>query len=309
MPSSHSLLVSLALRALVKKNSQAEFDVARARHWTDRLLSLPLPHLQVRFRPVHLPGVQGEWVDSGRPGPVLLYVHGGGYFFCSPRTHRPVTAFLTRALGGSTLALKYRLAPEHPFPAALEDALAAYQSLLSSGYSQQQIVLAGDSAGGGLLLSTLVAIRQKGLPMPVAAACFSPWTDLAVTGPSLDRNDRNCAMFSAAGIRSARQLYLGQADPYDPRVSPLYADLRGLPPLLIHVSDNEVLLDDSLRLAERAQAAGVQVSLQVWQNLPHVWQLFQRLVPEGRESLRQASQFLSSHLVPDLLDELPFSLP
>ena len=309
MPSSQSHLVSLALRALVKRNSHANFDVARARHWTDRLLSLPLPHLQVRFRDFSSGRLNGEWVDSQSPGPMLLYLHGGGYFFCSPRTHRPMTAYLTRSLGGSTLALKYRLAPEHPFPAALEDAMEAYRWLLAQGHSPERIVVAGDSAGGGLVLSTLVALRQAGLPMPAAAACFSPWTDLAATGSSLDANDRHCAMFSAAGIRSARRLYLGEADPYDPRVSPLYADLAGLPPLLIHVSDNEVLLDDSLRMAERARQAGVAVSLKVWENLPHVWQLFQRLVPEGKESLREAGQFLTSHLGAGSSFELPFSLP
>lgn len=299
MPSPQSLLVSTALRQIVKRRSYGEVNVPNVRSWVDRLMGLPWSHSAVHFESLRGSALRGEWVScrNHRNSPlVVLYLHGGGYFFCSPRTHRPVTAALAQHLGGSTLALQYRLAPEHPYPAALEDSLSAYSWLLDQGYQPRQIVLAGDSAGGGLALSTLVKLRDLGFPLPAACCCFSPWTDLAATGESLDRNDPSCAMFSAAGIRRARLLYVGQADPFDPTLSPLYADLRGLPPLMLQVSDSEVLLDDSTRFATRAREAGVSVRLQIWPKQPHVWQLFHRLVPEGRTSLLEASEFLLQHL-------------
>jgi monoterpene epsilon-lactone hydrolase len=311
VPTLQSLLVSSALRRFVKDKNRGELDVAYVRTWVNRLLSLPWPNPKVTISPFEQDGMRGEWLRAPEPGPrTVLYLHGGGYFFCSPRTHRPVTIGLTRLLRSNTLALKYRLAPENPYPAALDDALAAYRWLLSDGMRGEQIVLAGDSAGGGLALALMVTLRDRGLPLPAACACFSPWTDLAATGESVDRNDRNCAMFSAHMLRTAPQLYLGKTDPTCPLASPLYADLRGLPPLLIHVSDSETLLDDSTRLATRARAAGVDVELKIWARQPHVWQLFSRLIPEGRASLRETSQFLSRHLSPlgDDLD-LPFGMP
>lgn len=307
------MLVSSALRHLVKRRSQGDVDVAFVRSWVNRLMAVPWPHRQVNFRPFDCNDLRGEWVWSAEDAceRVVLYFHGGGYFFCSPRTHRPVTAGLARHLGCATLALQYRLAPEHPYPAALEDALAAYRWVLSQGIAPENIALAGDSAGGGLALATLVSLRDHGEPLPSACVCFSPWTDLAATGASLDQNDPHCAMFSAAGIRRARMLYVGKADPYDPRLSPLYADLRGLPPILVHVSDTEVLLDDSTRLAQRAMEAGTPLKLKIWKNLPHVWQLFCRLIPEGGKSLEEAAEFLAMHFACALpgLHTLPYTLP
>lgn len=312
MPSPQSLLVSSALRQLVKRRSHGEFDIPYVRSWVNRLMALSFPHSSVGFRSLEATGLRGEWVHSKgghETGRVVLYLHGGGYFFCSPRTHRPVTTALARLLGAKTLALQYRLAPEHPYPAALEDAVTAYSWLLDQGIDPARIVVAGDSAGGGLALATLVMLRDLGFPLPAACACFSPWTDLAATGASLDQNDLHCAMFSAAGIRRARMLYVGNADPCDPRISPLYADLRGLPPLLLHVSDSEVLLDDSTRFAELARQAGVPVQLKVWGSQPHVWQLFHRLIPEGRYSLQEAADFVLQYLQPDAEGaDLPYGL-
>lgn len=290
MPSPQSQLVSFILRRVVKSRAQRSTQprISFVREAVESLMQLvwttPGPPVKVRQRP------EGAWLEP-RDAPeraVILYFHGGGYFFCSPRTHRPLTEGLAAASGLRVLSARYRLAPEHPYPAALEDAVAHYQRLLACGY---RVVLAGDSAGGGLTLATLVALRERGLPQPAGAICFSPWTDLAGTGPSLDANDRSCAMFCGHSLRRAAAIYLGEADPRAPLASPLYADLHGLPPLLIHVSDSEVLLDDSTRLAARAQAAGVEVQLKIWPRQPHAWQLFSHVVPEGRASLQEAARF------------------
>ncbi|WP_420472678.1 alpha/beta hydrolase fold domain-containing protein [Noviherbaspirillum sp. ST9] len=246
----------------------------------------------VLVTPERLGGIDGEWVEPAHPSAsTLLYLHGGGYFACSPRSHRAVTSFYAQQ-GFRVFAPDYRLAPEHPFPAALEDAEAVYAALIEHGTDPHHIVLSGDSAGGGLALALLLRIRERGLPMPAAAALFSPLTDLAATGASITANDARCAMFRGARIAIGAAFYLGGADPRTPLASPLYADLRGLPPLLIHVGADEVLRDDSIRIAERAQAAGIQVELRVWPEVPHVWQLFHRFIPEGRASLAQASRFL-----------------
>ena len=191
-----------------------------------------------------------------------------------------------------TLAVAYRLAPEHPFPAGLEDAVAAYRGLLED-HSPQQVVIAGDSAGGGLSMALMLALRERGIPLPAAAVLFSPFVDLASTGESTRTNSERCAMFDRDSFGRAAQYYLGDRDRRAPLASPLYAELQGLPPLLIHVGEDETLLDDSRRLAERAQRAGVKTQIKIWPAVPHVWQLFQRWVPEARSSLREAGMFFA----------------
>jgi epsilon-lactone hydrolase len=246
----------------------------------------------VQIAPAHLGGVPGERLEGPTPGNiVLLYLHGGGYFGCSAETHRPITAFYALQ-GFRVFAPDYRLAPENRFPAALEDVVAFYRALLSAGYPSQNIVVSGESAGGGLSLSLMLSLRAAGLPLPAAAALFSPWTDLAATGDSIRTNTKRCAMFIGADVAESARYYLGDADPRNPLASPLYADLTGLPPLLIHVGADEVLRDDSTRLAERARAAGVHVELKIWPVVPHAWQLVPHLVPEARQSLRESAEFL-----------------
>jgi acetyl esterase/lipase len=226
-----------------------------------------------------------------------VYLHGGGYFACSARTHRPfTTAFAQR--GFRVYAPDYRLAPENPFPAGLNDAVAAWHAVRAAmgGAIPQSIpmVIGGDSAGGGLALAAMLKLRDEGAPLPAAAALFSPLTDLVGIGESRRTNDRRCAMFYGSGLGRATEFYLADTggDPRDPLVSPLYADLRGLPPLLIQVGADETLRDDSTELATRARAAGVRVELTLWPVVPHVWQLFHPLVPEGRQSLDAAAAFL-----------------
>jgi monoterpene epsilon-lactone hydrolase len=249
----------------------------------------------VKITPATLGGVPGEWVESAsKPGvAVLLYLHGGGYFACSARTHRPfTTTFAQRGL--RVFAPDYRLAPENPFPAGLQDAVAAWHAVRAEVGPTTPMVIGGDSAGGGLALATMLKLRDEGAALPAAAALFSPLTDLVGIGESRRSNDRRCAMFFGSGLARATEFYMAESggDPRDPLASPLYADLRGLPPLLIHVGADETLRDDSTELAARARAAGVRVELILWPAVPHVWQMFHLFVPEGRQSLSAASAFL-----------------
>jgi acetyl esterase/lipase len=249
----------------------------------------------LKITPASLGGVPGEWVEpaSQPAAAVLVYLHGGGYFACSARTHRPfTTAFALR--GFRVYAPDYRLAPENPFPTGLNDAVAAWQAVRAEIGASTPMHIGGDSAGGGLALATMLKLRDAGAALPAAAALFSPLTDLVGIGESRRINDRRCAMFYGSGLARATEFYMADTggDPRDPLASPLYADLRGLPPLLIQVGADETLRDDSTELAARARAAGVQVELTVWPVVPHVWQLFHPLVPEGRQSLDLAAVFL-----------------
>jgi monoterpene epsilon-lactone hydrolase len=232
-------------------------------------------------------------LSSARTTPastIVLYLHGGGYLFGSPQTHRQVLIAMAKAFQAPVYGLDYRLAPEHPFPAAVEDAAKAYEWLLTR-HPRAAIVLAGDSAGAGLAIATAVGVRDSRLKLPQAIVAFSPYSDLAVTGVSIEANAKSCAMFTPRGIREAAAMYLAGADARDPRASPLYADLAGLPPMLLFVSRHEILRDDTLRLAERASAAGVKVELVVRDRLPHVWPVFVTLLPEARHAFATVTAF------------------
>jgi acetyl esterase/lipase len=247
----------------------------------------------VRITPAVMGGVPGEWVEpvSGTTTGVLVYLHGGGYFACSPRTHRPFTTAFA-LYGFRVYAPEYRLAPEHPFPAGVDDAVAAWRAVQAET-GDTPMGIGGDSAGGGLALATMLKLRDEGLPLPAAALLFSPFTDLVGIGESRRINSQRCAMFHGASLGRATEFYIAAGgDPHDPLASPLYADLHGLPPLLIHVGDDETLRDDSTELANRARAAGVRVDLTLWPAVPHVWQMFHPFVPEGRQSLAAAAKFL-----------------
>lgn len=240
-------------------------------------------------------GLEFDVADVSHPSPdrataIVLYLHGGGYLFGSPKTHRQVLIAMAKAFRAPAYGLDYRLAPEHPFPAAVEDAALAYRWLLGR-HPEADIVLAGDSAGAGLAIATAVGVRDAGLKLPRAIVAFSPYSDLAVTGPSVQENAKSCAMFTPRGIREAAAMYLAGADARDPRASPLYADLAGLPPMLMFASRHETLRDDTLRLAERAAAAGVKVELVVRDRLPHVWPVFVALLPEARDAFATVSAF------------------
>jgi acetyl esterase/lipase len=292
-------VLSLLLRFKMKPMSKHALDVAKTRALADKPVIRPRLPKGWRLRESTDPSVRGEWVERENASPtrrLVLYLHGGGYFFCSPRTHRPITYGLAAGADVTLFALDYRLAPEHRFPAALDDAVAAYRTLVSDGFAPERIAIAGDSAGGGLALATLLALRDAGTPLPAAAVLFSPWTDLAATGETLVTNDRSDVMFYGRGIAPAARYYLGDAAPDTPLASPLYGDLQGLPPLLIQASDSEVLLDDSRRLAEKAARAGVPVEVKTWRKTPHAWQLFSPFLPEARAALSEAGGFIRRHL-------------
>jgi len=280
------------MRFRVKRGLKGLIDVAEAR----RVLAgaeLPVP-IGVTYRPDVVGGIEGEWVSApGAPKATLLYLHGGGYFACSARTHRPITAAYAKH-GFSVFVPEYRLAPEHPYPAAIEDAEAAWNGLLELGHAAGALTVSGDSAGGGLTLALLLTLRDKRVALPAAAALLSPWADLAGTGASMRDNAKRDAMFTVEGFANCSSLYLGGRDPTLPLASPVFADFTGLPPMLVHVGAREMLLDDSRRVAERAASAGVAVELRVWPVVPHVWQLAQ-FVPEARESMNQLAAFLLSH--------------
>lgn len=226
----------------------------------------------------------------------LLYLHGGGYLAGSPDTHAGLAGELARRAGLRAVSVDYRLAPEHPFPAAVDDGLAAYRELLSTGTDPQDLVLAGDSAGGGLGIATLLAAREAGLPQPAAVALFSPWVDLTLTGGSIRSKEGADPIFTEADVRAYADLYVGAGDRAAPLASPVFADLAGLPPLLVQAGANEVLLDDAVRLAGRAGADDVEVTLEVGPGLPHVYQLHSGRLEEADAALDRAARFLTAHL-------------
>jgi monoterpene epsilon-lactone hydrolase len=271
--------------------------------------SLPAPQLRRRIEAgawlmqtpggvtvhaVRVGGVPAEWLaPAGAPDDrVLLYIHGGGFVIGSCNTHRPLAARLALASGSRALQIEYRLAPEHRFPDALDDVCAAYRALLHDGIPARGIVVAGDSAGGNLALALLVALRDAGEPLPAGAVCLSPVTDLAGTGASMRTKAASDPVLSPTLAVDLTAAYAGDHDPREPLISPLYADLRGLPPVLLHVGSDEILLDDSTRFAERARAAGVDTQLVVWPGLWHVFQVYAQALPEALQSIEQIGAFV-----------------
>ncbi len=254
----------------------------------------------ITIAPVDAGGVPGEWVGNPEAElqQALLLLHGGGYNAGSCVTHRELAARLCVASGARVLLIDYRSAPEDPFPAAVEDAAAAYQWLLEYGLSPEQIIIGGDSAGGGLALATMVWARDHGVALPVAGVLLSPWVDLALAGPTMETRAAVDPMVSAASLRRAAKWYLGDGDPKQPLASPLYAEMHGLPPLLLLVGDDEVLLSDSTRLAERARDAGVDVTLDVWEGMWHVFPAFAGTLPEGRQAIERIGAFIRQKLAP-----------
>jgi len=254
----------------------------------------------IKCDPIDAGSVKAEWIvpPNAAPDRVILYLHGGGYVMGSINTHRAMISRIARASQARALALDYRLAPEHPFPAAVDDATEAYRWLLAQGYKANKIVIAGDSAGGGLALSTLVSIRDAKLPLPACGVPISPWTDMEGTGASMKTNASKDPMIppgANGGLFNMAKAYVAGGDPKNPLASPLHADYKGLPPLLIQVGGTETLLDDSTRVAEKAQAAGIQVNLEVWDEMIHVWHVFAKLLPEGQQAIDRIGQYVLEH--------------
>jgi monoterpene epsilon-lactone hydrolase len=297
MLSWQAMILNGFFRFTMKRHGKRPLNLARLRAMTKNpprsALAVPSGYTVESLRSER--GLEFDVADlsSARtipPSSIVLYLHGGGYLFGSPKTHRQVLIAMAKAFQAPVYGLDYRLAPEHPFPAAVEDAANAYEWLLIR-HPEAAIVLAGDSAGAGLAIATAVGVRDGGLKQPKAIVAFSPYSDLAVTGASVEANAKSCAMFTPRGIREAAAMYLAGANARDPRASPLYADLSGLPPMLLFASRHEILRDDTLRLAERASAAGVKVELVVRDRLPHVWPVFVTLLPEARDAFATVTAF------------------
>ena len=248
----------------------------------------------VKVERVNAPVAPAEWLrpPSAEPGRVVLYLHGGGYVIGSPRSHRHLAAAIASAAGASALLLDYRLAPEHPYPAAVEDATAAYRWLLDQAIAPARIVIAGDSAGGGLTVATLMALREAGVPLPAGGVCISPWVDLTCGGASYATKAAADPIVRRDGVERDGPGLSRRHPPRTPLASPLFADLRGLPPLLIHVGSDEVLLDDAVQLAERARAAGVDATLEVYERMIHVWHWFLPMLDEAQTAVEAIGRFV-----------------
>ncbi len=261
-----------------------------------RLAEFPLPSA-IERKEVKANGVPAEWSYAAHAAKdtALLYLHGGGYCIGSVKTHRPLTSEIAKSFAGRVLSVDYRLGPEHMFPAAIDDAVDAYRFLVDSGIKPPRIAVAGDSAGGGLALATLVAIRDRGLPVPAAGWGLSPWTDLEGRGSSLTTKTASDLIVEPDKLHIYAKAYAGNRRG-EPLASPLNADLKGLPPLLLHVGSAEVLLDDSVRFAARAGAADVECRLEIWPHMPHVWHIFSPMLSEAREAVAAATSWLNGKI-------------
>ena len=247
-----------------------------------------------KIEPITLAGRPAEKLTpkDATSGQVLYYLHGGAYLGGSPRTHRGMLAHIAKASGATVIAIDYRLAPEHPYPAALDDAVAGWKALLADGLAPSKLVIGGDSAGGNLALVTAIALRDAGLPLPAGLVLLSPWTDMSSSGRSMGTRAERDRLLTVRGIDRAAREFANGLPLTDPRLSPLFANLKGLPKMLIQVGDDEVLLDDSLRLADAARKAGVDVTLEHRMGLWHVWQVMAGWMPEADQAVAAIGDFV-----------------
>jgi acetyl esterase/lipase len=293
MPSELFDMIVQMMRAQ-RGNVPADLDPIGMRARMESMTGLmPLPP-DVSAEPVDAGGVPAEWVSApgGTDGRVVLYLHGGGYVLGSVKTHRDLAGRISRAAASRVLNVDYRLAPEHPHPAAVDDATAAYRWLLDGGHEPEKLAVAGDSAGGGLTIATLVALRDAGLPLPAAGVCLSPWVDLEGLGETMTTKADVDPMVFREGLLKMAEAYLAHHHPRTPLAAPLYADLAGLPPLYIQVGTAETLLDDAVRIAERARKAGVDVEIEEWEDMIHVFQAFAPILPEGQQAIEKIGEYL-----------------
>jgi len=295
-------LLNAFLRAFVRPQlSRVKTPQAARRHMEKSAGRLPVSMKGINLNSEAIPGPAGpipvEWLSAGRVERrrVLIYLHGGAYIMGSPRTHRMITTALARMTGMRVLVPDFRLAPEHPVPAGVEDAVAIYTWLLAQGYDAANIALVGESSGGGQCFATAIALREKGFPPPACIAAFSPWLDLTMSGGSVKTNAKRERMLPVERAEEVVGYYIGDSDPTDPITSPLF-DHGPMPPALIQVSRAEILLDDSIRMAERIEQSGGDVTLEQWENTPHAWQFFGSMLPEATDALTKATAFIHKHL-------------
>ena len=294
MPGIRTRLTRVALRALIKRECpDADFTVRHLR----RVMAAPplLKRLPVGAHraPVELDeGLEATRIHTDNARYTVLYFHGGAFMAGETATYNAMAGYLARKLPGEVYLLDYRLAPEHPYPAALDDCMRAYRALLDQGVNPEHLIVAGDSAGGNLTLATLLRARDEGLPLPRCAVTFSPSTDATCRLPSIDGNDPSDVMLTASMIRQASAIYLNGTDPRTPRASPLHGEYQGLPPLFFTTSESECLRDDCYAAVNKAREAGVTARLVTRKDMPHVWPIFYPLIPEAKKDLKQAVAFM-----------------
>jgi acetyl esterase/lipase len=287
-------LIRSMLSVFIRSRRHAPLDVARQRkrmRANERMT--PRPPAQTWTIEKPLGAVRAVRISrpETQPGRYILFLHGGGYITGSPALYRHISWRFASAARAQFIAIEYRLAPEHPFPAALDDAFAAWRALLGEGANPSHCAIMGDSAGGGLALALALRVRDSGLPLPGALVAISPWTDLAITGDSAQPPAADPMLHSERLAEYAAQ-YLAGADPRHPYASPLYGDPRGLPPTLLQVGGDEILRDDSVRMAQRMREAGCNAVLEVWPRMPHVWHAFALMMPEARRAIARAGTFV-----------------
>ncbi len=282
--------------ASLPDRSQMSLEETRAQ--SDKFGDIfPLPE-GVSVEKVDADGVPGEWVKApgARDDAAILYLHGGGYVFGSPTSHRHLVAAISEAAEAAVLSLDYRLAPEYPFPAAVDDAVTGYRWLVKKGIKPGRIAVAGDSSGGGLTVAALLVLRDAGDPLPAAGICISPWADLTCSADSYKTRADTDPTVSQEGVLQLAPRYLGDKEPKTPLASPIFADLTDLPPLLIQVGNEEVLLDDSIGLDRRAREVGVDSTLEIWDDMIHVWHRFAPMLKEGREAIARIGEYVKARM-------------
>ena len=275
-------------------SSGARADYRKERSELEKLGAMFKPLASIETTEDNADGVPVEWIASpaSSPARTVFFIHGGSYVSGSISSYRSLGANIGHASGARTLMVDYRLAPEHPYPAAIEDAAKAYMWLIEKHISADKVVVAGDSSGGGLALALAVYLRDRSLPLPAAVVSLSPMTDMLMSGDTWTTNSKSDVVIYPHKEREFARMYLGGADPLMPYASPIYADMKGLPPVCIQVGTNEVLLSDSTRLAEKARKAGVDVTLEEWEGMQHDWHFTASLVPEGREAIVRLGDFI-----------------
>lgn len=299
MPSVTARLIRRAVRRMLKPTPLDDRFVASMRRRVNGAPAITLVNRRVIRRPIkpgELGTTEGEWVGVPGARRHVLYLHGGYYIAGRPKTYRNLAGRLADQLDANVALIEYRLAPEHPYPAAVDDGVGAYRALLDAGIDPATIAIAGDSAGGGLALAVLLRAKADAVPIPAAAVVFSPWTDLTCSNPSVDDNDAADDMLSAGALRRASTCYAGSHDRTDPELSPVFGDVAGLPPLFVTVDSSETLLDDSLRLVARVLEAGGRAELRQSTGLLHVWPMLVPYLPEARSTVAEVIAFLDAEL-------------
>ena len=273
-------------------------DVSKLRRRLDLFGRLAMKAFRVKLERTTVNGLYAEWLRPkiARRGKVLLYLHGGAYVMGSCISHRQMVSHIARAAAIDALVPEYRLAPEHPFPAAIDDAVGVYRALLADGTSPSDIVIAGDSAGGGLAVATLLSLRDAGDPLPAAAVLLSPFLDVTASGESATTRADKDPWFHASDMKVVAGYYCGESQTRHPLVSPVFASVAGLPPVYTQVGDHEILLSDSTRFADMLRAAGVETEIEIWPELWHVFQLFIGKMPESRQAINKIGGYIQSRL-------------